>query len=295
LHPALKDFFKALQSVTIYCFINSSNSIGLKIIVYSLSNIQKYLNPLLPKTSMQISVIASGSNGNCCFVEEKDTSILIDAGKSCREIEERLNRLGKSLENLNAILLTHAHTDHVSGAGIISRKYNIPIYLSKETFRETKSKIGDFERKTFNSNFNINNLNITPIKTSHIIPSNGFIINKFGLFTDTGVITKELADSIKHLKAVLIESNHDIDMLINGHYPPHLKQWILSDLGHLSNIDASNLIKEKGNHLSFILLGHLSGNNNTPEKAKETFETIVKNKLNYEVCSREKETGCWEI
>lgn len=99
------------------------------------------------------------------------------------------------------------------------------------------------------------------------------------------------------LKCVLLESNHDIDMLIKGFYPVFLKNWILSDQGHLSNIDASSLIQEKGDSLSLALLGHLSANNNSVEMVKKTFETIVKKKKNidYNICSREKESGCWAI
>ena len=97
------------------------------------------------------------------------------------------------------------------------------------------------------------------------------------------------------LKAVLLESNHDIDMLINGPYPYHLKQRILSDHGHLSNIHASTLIQEKGINLSNVFLGHLSGNNNTPEVAKSTFERLVKRKLDFSVCSRNRASGHFEI
>lgn len=246
---------------------------------------------------MEICVIASGSNGNCCLVESKDSSILIDAGKSCREIEERLNNMGKSLENLNAVLLTHAHHDHIASAGVISRRYNVPIYMTKDVYSESRFKLGDIQRKTFsiNKEFKINNLIVKPIPTSHNVSSCGFIIDKFGLFTDTGIVTKEMESVISKLKAVLLESNHDIDMVINGPYPAYLKQWILSDKGHLSNIHASSLIQSKGNNLSLALLGHLSGNNNTPDAAKKTFETLVKKKIHYYICSRDKETGCFII
>ncbi|MBW2965710.1 MBL fold metallo-hydrolase, partial [Candidatus Woesearchaeota archaeon] len=241
--------------------------------------------------------IASGSNGNCCLLEEKDTSILIDAGKSRREIEYRMNNLNKSPENVDAILLTHSHHDHIAGAGILSRRYNLPIYLAKEVYQEAGFKLGNAETKTFSikNSFKIKNINIKPIKTSHNVSSCGFVIKKFGLFTDTGIITKQIENIIPKLNAVLLESNHDIDMLINGPYPYYLKQWILSDQGHLSNINASSLIQSKGKNLSLALLAHLSGNNNTPETAKKTYETLVKKRINHEICSREKETGTWKI
>lgn len=244
---------------------------------------------------MDISVIASGSNGNCCLFEDKDTSVLIDAGKSAREIELRMQRLGKNLENVDAVVITHSHTDHVCGAGIIARKYDIPVFLSKQSYKESVLRIGDCEVKQFDGKFKIKNLEINPVPTSHSVHSNGFVINKFGLFTDTGIVTKEMEEVFPKLKAVLLESNHDIDMLINGHYPHYLKQWILSDEGHLNNIEAGTLVQDKGEGLSLVLLGHLSGNNNTPEVCRKTFETLVKRKIDYSVLSREKESGSWKI
>ena len=242
---------------------------------------------------MEISVIASGSNGNCCLVEGKKGSLLIDAGKSCREIESRMDNIGKNLENVDGILLTHSHVDHTMGIGPISRKYDIPVYVKKEVY--SMSKLGNVDVKHFISDFKIKDLKIKPVPTSHDVPSNGFIINNFGLFTDTGIITTQMEGAVKNIKGVLLESNHDIDMLLNGRYPAFLKQRILSDNGHLSNISASDFIQKHGNHLNFVLLGHLSGNNNTVEITKKTFETLVKKKLDYGVCSRDKESGVWEV
>ena len=178
---------------------------------------------------MEISIIASGSNGNCCLVESKKGSVLIDAGKSGREIEYRANSLGKNIENINGILLTHAHHDHLASAGVLSRRYNIPLYMTNNVYEESKQKLGNITKKIFNidHSFKIKDLEIKPIKTSHNVSSCGFIVNKFGLFTDTGKITVQMEDSMKKLKAVLLESNHDIDMVLNGPYPAFLKQWIL--------------------------------------------------------------------
>lgn len=246
---------------------------------------------------MEISVIASGSNGNCCLVEDKNSSIIIDAGKSGLEIETRLNYLGKCLENVDAILLTHAHNDHISGAGVLSRRYSLPIYMTQNVFLKAKHRMGNIILKKFsiNNSFKINKLNIKPVITSHNTSSCGFVIGKFGLFTDTGIITPQINSIMPKLNAVLLESNHDIEMLINGSYPEFLKKWILSDQGHLSNNCASTLIQSKGKNLQLALLGHLSENNNTPKVAKDTFEKIVKRKIDYSVCSRDKVSGTWEI
>ncbi len=244
---------------------------------------------------MEISVIASGSNGNCCLIEDKSTSILVDSGKSGREIAYRMEKLGKGLEDVDAVILSHAHHDHIAGAGVLSRRYGLPIYMTKKVYSEAKYKLGNIKRKVFSNAFKIGTLKIKPIPTSHNVSSCGFVINRFGIFTDTGVVTKQMESAVPKLNSMLIESNHDIDMLINGSYPAFLKNWILSDQGHLSNIHASSLIQDKGKNLSLVLLGHLSGNNNTPEVASNTFETLVKRKVEYAVCSREGLSGKWVV
>lgn len=246
---------------------------------------------------MEISVIASGSNGNSTLVESKDTSILIDAGKTVKEIEARLNRMGKSLENLNAVLLTHGHVDHYMSVGAISRKYNVPVFMTKKTHTICKHALGKISGKYFkhNQNFMVGNLLIEPVETSHDIPCTGFRIGKFGLFTDTGIVTEQMKKVISKLDGIILESNHDVDMLINGPYPPYLKMRVFSDHGHLSNISASSFINDSGKHLNWTLLGHISEMNNTPELVKKTFETMVKKKLNYSVLTREKESGVWEL
>jgi phosphoribosyl 1,2-cyclic phosphodiesterase len=242
---------------------------------------------------MEISVIASGSNGNCCLVEDKGVSVLIDAGKSCREIKTRMGRLGKSLEYVDGIIITHKHTDHISGAGVISRKYGIPVHMSREVY--SQARLGRFESTIFSRDFKIRSMNIRPVETSHNVSSCGFVIGKFGYFTDTGMVTEQMKNIIPNLNSILIESNHDVQMVHNGHYPRFLKKWILSDEGHLSNDNASSIIQEKGKNLSLVLLGHLSGNHNTPDIASETFNTLVKRKVDFSVCSRDKESGSWKI
>jgi len=242
---------------------------------------------------MEISVIASGSNGNCCLVEERGISVLIDAGKSGIEIETRMRSLGKSLDDVDGIVLTHEHSDHISGAGVLSRRFGIPVYMTQEI--HSRASLGKFESRIFSGDFKIGSLKIRPVLTSHNVSSCGFVIGKFGYFTDTGIVTKQMKKVIPNLNSILIESNHDIEMVHNGHYPAFLKKWILSDEGHLSNDKASSIIQEKGNNLSMVLLGHLSGNHNTPDIVSETFNTLVKRKIDFSVCSRDKESGSWKI
>ena len=247
------------------------------------------------KLCMDISIIASGSNGNSTLVESKDTTVLIDAGKSGKEIESRLKKMGKSLENLDAILVTHSHSDHTQAVGILARKYNVPAYMQSATKYELKEKLGKLDVKTFKHNFKVNNLEIKPVATMHDVVSTGFVINKFGLFTDTGIVTKQMENAIPKLKSILLESNHDVDMLLNGPYPYYLKKRIMSDSGHLNNSHASEFIQNHGKHLSTVLLGHLSGTNTTLKMTKGTFETIVKHKLNYEVLNRNRQSGMFNL
>lgn len=246
---------------------------------------------------MNINVLASGSNGNSCLIEDKKTSILIDAGKSCKELESRMNKLGKSMENVDAILITHSHVDHISGAGVVSRKYDIPIYMTNNVYLESRFELGDFQHRLFdlNKEFKIKKLLIKPINTSHDVSSCGFKIGNFAILTDTGKVTEQMKTVLPKLKAVLLEFNYDMDMLIKGPYPYFLKQRILSNQGHLSNIHASQLIQSKGKNLALVLLGHLSCNSTTPEITKVTYETLVKRKLQSVVCSREKQTGTYEV
>jgi len=242
---------------------------------------------------MEISVIASGSNGNCCLIEDKGVSVLIDAGKSGSEIETRMRRLGKSLEDVDGIVITHEHSDHISGAGVLSRRFGIPVYMAKEVY--SQASLGNFESRIFSGDFKVGNLKFKPVVTFHNVSSCGFVVGKFGYFTDTGMITEQMKKAIPGLNSILLESNHDVEMVHNGHYPAFLKKWILSDEGHLSNDNASSIIQEKGKNLSFVLLGHLSGNHNTPDIASETFNTLVKRKIDFSVCSRDKESGSWKI
>jgi phosphoribosyl 1,2-cyclic phosphodiesterase len=242
---------------------------------------------------MEISVIASGSNGNCCLVEDQGFSVLIDAGKSGKEIETRMGRMSKSLEDVDGIVITHEHSDHVSGAGVLSRRFGIPVYMTKEVY--SGASLGRFECKIFSGDFSVSGLKVKPVITSHNVSSCGFVIGKFGYFTDTGMVTEQMKKAIPGLNSILLESNHDVSMVRNGRYPAFLKKWILSDEGHLSNDNAGSIIQEKGKNLSFVLLGHLSGNHNTPDIASETFNTLVKRKIDFRICSRDKESGSWKI
>lgn len=238
---------------------------------------------------MIIASIASSSNGNCIFIEEDDTKLLVDVGLSKIKIERGLSTYGISPETLDGILITHDHSDHIKGLGVFLRKYNIPVYATMkiiESIFEDK-KLGKLNKELFfniekESKFSIKNLLIHPITVHH--DATDSVCYRFdsenkscAVVTDLGTYDVNLLSKLKGLDAILIESNHDEYMLRNGDYPEYLKERILGDNGHLSNETCAkilcNIINPKMKH---IILGHLSKDNNKPEIALKT----VKNGIN---------------
>jgi phosphoribosyl 1,2-cyclic phosphodiesterase len=225
---------------------------------------------------MLFSVLASGSKGNACYVETDNTKILIDAGISCRELLKRLDIEGVPLNDLDAIILTHEHHDHIKGAGPISRRFNVPVYSNNPTMQGSSRTLGKIEThitiETGNT-LSIGDLEVETFSKPHdaadpiglVISSNH---SRLGILTDVGECTEIIEDHLKDCTAVLLESNHDIDMLDNGPYPFHLKKRIKSSRGHLSNLEAAEFLKRLAHdRLDHIILAHLSEINNSPEKA----------------------------
>jgi len=243
---------------------------------------------------MELSIIASGSNGNCYLLHSGKTSVLFDAGKSCRETAERMAALGKDIRKVKGIVLSHAHGDHYWGIGPIARRLGIPVYVRKPVYLACRQRLGPVDVRHFEDAFRIGDLEILPIETSHDVASCGFVVGCFGIFTDTGCVTAQMREIISDLDAVLIESNYDERMLMTGPYPPDLKERIASDRGHLSNEDASDFIRRYGDHLSQVFLAHLSETNNSAEKVRETFESINADRP-YVVCSRFRQTGTYAL
>ncbi len=237
---------------------------------------------------MRMATIASGSSGNCTYIGSDDTHILIDAGVSAKRITEGLNRLGLSASDLDAVFVTHEHSDHICGLPVIEKKYGLPVFCSggtaKGIFKADTSRYIDRSLvNTFCSGdvVECGDLEIMPVDISHdALEPTAFRITcgtkSAAVATDMGVWDEELAYAFKDLDAILIESNHDIRMLQAGPYPYHLKQRILSEMGHLSNEACSEflctLLHDK---LKGVLLGHLSATNNYPELAYETVRTGI--------------------
>jgi len=229
-----------------------------------------------PDCNLEICILASGSRGNAVYVSGGSTSILIDAGLSGIEIERRLNSKGLYPEDLDAILVSHEHTDHIQGVGVLSRRFNLPVFISSKTEKAALSQLGNVRvTKNFEcgSPFMINNLSIHPFSISHDAEDpSGFTINqngtKIGFATDLGIATSLVKEHLKGCSLLILEANHDENMLLNGPYPWPVKQRIRSRTGHLSNEASKNLLKEvQHDRLKHVILAHLSETNNTSQKA----------------------------
>lgn len=233
--------------------------------------------------------LSSGSSGNCQYLGTDKIRLLIDAGFSGKRIEELLSSIDVCPKSLDGILVTHEHIDHIKGVGVLSRRYNIPIYANENTWGGMEDQIGKIgleNIKTFDtgSYLSMGDLDILPIRIFHdAIEPVGFIVRKgnkkISIITDTGWMNDEITGRIKDSDLYFIESNHDIQMLKSGSYPWPLKQRILSIRGHMSNEDTgrilSKVLKGKGER---ILLAHLSADNNIPDLALKTVGDILVNK-----------------
>ncbi|WP_083238891.1 MBL fold metallo-hydrolase [Caloranaerobacter ferrireducens] len=233
--------------------------------------------------------LASGSSGNCQYIETDRIKLLIDAGLSGRKIENSLKSIGISPEDINGILVTHEHKDHIKGVGILSRRYNLPIYANESTWKAMENDIGEISInniKIFKTEkeFELKDLGVLPFKTSHdSIESVGFCFYhknvKLSLVTDTGYVSEDIKKKIYNSDLLVIESNHDIEMLKMGRYPWFLKKRILGDTGHLSNDLAGEVISEVfSGKRQKVLLAHLSKENNFPELAYQTVVNILREK-----------------
>ena len=222
---------------------------------------------------MKVSVLSSGSKGNTTYIESEEAKILIDIGNSAKYVKEKLEDIGVKPEDIDAILITHTHIDHIKGLKVFENKYNVPVYIT-----DIMLKSLDFlsNYKFLEDEFDIKDIHVDCIKTSHDAPdSRGYILssnNKSIVYiTDTGYINKRYFDILKNRDLYIMESNHDVEMLNNGSYPFNLRQRILSDKGHLSNYDSAKYLASFiGDNTKYVMLAHLSEENNTEELAYET-------------------------
>jgi phosphoribosyl 1,2-cyclic phosphodiesterase len=235
---------------------------------------------------MRYCILASGSKGNSTFIETQYARILVDVGLSAKKIEDRLRKLDVDPQSIDSIVLTHAHTDHVRGAGQFAHKHKIPIYAHPETLDEITPKLKQDQRiEPWHTSFYIKDTSFTPFHLSHdCYPTFGYLIQEnsktLAICTDLGVVTENVKEHLQKANALILESNHDQKMLINGTYPWHLKERIASRVGHLSNNEAGELLLQIYNgNIDKIILAHLSEDNNTSQLARNTVLEIVGNHL----------------
>ena len=229
---------------------------------------------------MRLCSIASGSSGNCIYVGTDATHLLVDTGISGKRVEEGLKSLNLTGRDVDGILITHEHSDHISGLGVISRKYGIPIYATKGTLEAIASVKNGPDSSLFHEikedvRFTIKDMTVYPMRISHdaaqpVAYKFGFGDKRIAVCTDIGIFNDYTVECLKGMDALLLEANHDVNMLQVGPYPYYLKQRILGDRGHLSNENAGRLLNRiLTDKTKSIVLGHLSQENNHPELAYE--------------------------
>lgn len=237
----------------------------------------------------QTAVLASGSKGNCVLVKSAQSAILVDAGISAKRVWEALDNLDFDRKKIKAILISHEHGDHISGAGAVSRHLEIPVYLTRDTYQACKHRLGNLRDRvefiTAGDTFVIEDLKIHPFSSPHdAIDSCNFTIEqlhnsdcKLAIATDVGYQSRLLTNHLSNCTTLILESNHDLQMLKDGPYEWKLKQRIMSNHGHLSNIDAVGVISQvMHSGLKNLILAHLSEVNNHPDIAEKTMLDYLK-------------------
>ncbi|MBK0402491.1 MBL fold metallo-hydrolase [Adhaeribacter sp. BT258] len=226
-----------------------------------------------------ITSLNSGSNGNCYYIGNETEAVLVDAGISCRETERRMVRLGLSMEKVKAIFISHEHSDHIRGLDVLSRKYQLPVYITPKTLRYSRLNLATelVQHFTAYESVQVGALTITGFPKFHDASDpHSFVIGNghtnVGVFTDIGSCCTHVEKQFRQCHAIFLEANYDDDMLANGYYPAHLKKRISGKRGHLSNQQALDLFNlHKPGFMRLVLLSHLSRDNNDPQLVQELF------------------------
>lgn len=259
---------------------------------------------------MRFIPLFSGSSGNSSLILAGGIKLLIDAGMPGRAITRALDEAGVAPESLSGIIVTHDHIDHTRGVGVMSRKYNLPVYANMGTWNAMSPIVKEIpirNMRIFQSNqdFYIGNVNVTPFSTPHdAAEAVGLAVISAGrkllYMTDIGCLRENMTEQGKHANLVFVEANHDVEMLKKGPYPYQLKQRILSDRGHLSNDNCARLlIRLYGLGVKAAILGHLSRENNTPELAYSTVTGALEAEgicdMNIIIAERDRITGVFDV
>jgi phosphoribosyl 1,2-cyclic phosphodiesterase len=250
--------------------------------------------------SLKVASLNSGSNGNCYYVGNEHEAILVDAGLSCRETEKRMKRIGLSMQKVKAIFISHEHGDHIKGIDVLSRKFQIPVFVTEKTLRYVK--VDSLLVRHFSSTERVlvGDLEITCFSKLHdAIDPHSFIISyngiNVGVFTDLGISCDNVIRHFRQCHACFLEANYDAAMLEAGRYPYHLKNRIRGGYGHLSNAQALELfVEHRPTFMTHLFLSHLSRDNNDPELALRLFAPHAGN-VHISVASRYNETDVYKI
>lgn len=253
---------------------------------------------------MKVKVLASGSKGNCTLVICGKTKLLIDVGISEPQIKKSLEEIEMDVDQLDGILISHIHSDHIKGLTQMIKRHKLKVYSAPQLLYDLVNIIPVESIIVVDNNFCIEDVNITLIETSHDVISYGFIIeyhnSSMVYITDTGYINKKYYNITKNKSIYIIETNHDEELLMNGPYPYHLKQRVIGDKGHLSNrYTGKYLTKVIGDNTKFIFLAHISENNNTYDLAlSQVKEELIDSKFNFDniiVTHQNEETEMIEV
>jgi phosphoribosyl 1,2-cyclic phosphodiesterase len=254
---------------------------------------------------MKLISLQSGSNGNCVYVEADGVRLLIDAGISGIKAEERLAQHGRDIRQVDAVLISHDHSDHTRCLGVYQRRFGLPIYATAKTWQAAAgwNRLGHVDVSLFEAGATLcfGTVRVQTIPTPHDgVDGVAFVVDdgrlRVGVLTDLGHVFAELSRVIGSLDAVLLESNYDPQMLAEGRYPAFLKRRVRGPGGHLSNDEAAELVQRAaGRRLRWACLGHLSQDNNRPELALQTWRKVLGQKLPLHVAGRHAATEVLEV
>jgi len=253
--------------------------------------------------SMKAISLQSGSSGNCIYVETGGKKLLFDAGITGTQTEERLAAHGRDVRAVDAVIISHDHSDHIRHAGVLQRKYGLPVYVTPATFAAASArcalgKMKDVRHFRSHDKLQFGGVLVHAIPTPHDgVDGSAFVIEacgkRLGIMTDLGHVFKDLVRLVASLDAVFLESNYDPDMLARGPYPAYLKQRIKGPRGHISNQEAAQVLlcASGENRLQWACLAHLSEQNNHPDVALRTHREVMSEKLTLYVADRYRASG----
>lgn len=251
---------------------------------------------------IELCAVASGSNGNCYYVGNEQDAILVDVGIFRKQVLLRMDEAGLDIHKVRAIFISHEHADHMRGVRVLSKQFNIPVYMTSATFNNTwkSNRPGNYQLFEPDVSVKINDITVHPFLKQHDAADPcSFRVQiegkHIGVMTDIGAVCDTVVSHFSLCDAAFLESNYDEEMLKNGSYPWVLKNRVASDVGHLSNSQSMELVKEHMKEdLKLLVLSHLSGENNTPEKAMETFNGLA-HKTNIQLSQRHSATEVFTL